>query len=169
MTPDPTSDGDLDGSDDAIALLTSDHEDVKELFAEYEDLVNDGDSDEDRIGLADQICLALTAHATVEEEIFYPAVRAVLADAALIDEAVAEHAQAKTLIAQLQAMEADDKRFDSTVQLLQEAVLHHVDDEEGRLFPLVRAQQLDLQALGERMAKRKQEVLADLEMESDPD
>lgn len=169
MTPDPSTDDDTVGTEDAIELLTSDHEDVKQLFADYEELVSEGASDEDRTDVADQICMALTAHAMVEEDIFYPAVREVLADSALIDEAVAEHAQAKALIAQLQAMEADNESFDSTVQLLQEAIEHHVEEEEGQLFPLVQEQQLDLQALGERMARRKEEVLADLEMEADPD
>jgi hemerythrin-like domain-containing protein len=152
----------FDETVDAIDLLTADHEDVNQLFAAYQDLVDAGASAEERAELAGQICLALTVHTSVEEQLFYPVVRDALVDPGFIDESVAEHARAKALIEQLRSMSALDARYDSTVKQLQEAIEHHVRDEERELFPQVQEQRLDLGALGERMAQRKDEVLAEL-------
>lgn len=158
------SDDDLieDTDTDAIALLTADHEDVRQLFAEYEDLVADQADEQDRRALALQICDALTAHATVEEEIFYPAARAALGDDDMLDEAEAEHASAKALIAEIQALDPSDDAFDDKVRLLAETVEHHVLEEEGDLFPQLQETEMDLQGLGEQIATRKEEVLAEL-------
>lgn len=152
-----------EGSTNAIDLLTADHEEVKAMFEEYDELVADGVDDDEKAALAERICQAITAHATAEEEVFYPAARAAIEDAELLDEAVAEHASAKALIAQIQGMEPSDDLFDATVRLLQEAIEHHVHEEEGELFPRVEESDLDLEALGERVAQRKDEVLAELE------
>lgn len=154
-TPDPDA-------GDAIALLSADHEDVRRLFAEYDELVADGAGAEERGALAEQICTALTAHAQIEEELFYPAAREALQDAEQIDEAEAEHASARALIDQIQGLEADDELFDATMRLLQEAVEHHVDEEEGALFPLLAETELDLETLGEQLAARRDEVLSEL-------
>jgi hemerythrin superfamily protein len=157
-----TRDDDADNDTDAITLLTADHEDVRQLFAEYEELLADDAEADDRMALAMEICDLLTAHATAEEEIFYPAVRGVLDDEELVDEAESEHASARALIEQIQGMEADDDRFDATVRVLAEAVEHHVQEEEGEMFPRVRDAGLDLEGLGERIASRKEELLAEL-------
>ena len=77
---------------DAVQLLTSDHEEVKALFKEYQGLVDQEKGDEEKEALARQICLMLTVHATTEEEIFYPAARQALEDEDLLDEAEVEHA-----------------------------------------------------------------------------
>ena len=162
------ADADLDDDDesedttDAIELLTTDHDEVRQLFAEYEQLAADEASDEEREELAGQICDALTAHATVEEEIFYPAARDVIDDVDLIDEAVEEHAGARSLIEQIRGMRASDEQYDATVRELQEAIEHHVHEEEQELFPLLRESSLDLQALADEMTMRKEEVLDDL-------
>jgi len=158
-----TADDDLQDDGDAIDLLTTDHEEVKQLFAEYDELVSDEADAEDREALALQICDALTAHTTIEEEIFYPAARDAIDDKDLLDEAVAEHASAKDLIEQIRGMDADDAQYDATVRLLQEAIDHHVHEEEGELFPRVQETGIDLQALGEQMMQRREEVLAELE------
>ena len=170
MTPDsPTDEPEVvDEAVDAIALLSADHEDVKQLFADYEELVDQGAGSEQRAGVARQICQALTAHTVVEEEIFYPAVREVLDDPGLIDEAMAEHAQAKALIGRLQAQSASDPGYDDIVQSLQEAIEHHVHEEETGMFPMVRGKRLDLHDLGERLWQRREEVLADLEVDDGP-
>lgn len=155
-----TDDDDLTA--DALALLAADHEDVRQLFAEYDELVADDASAEDRLALASEICDALTAHATAEEEIFYPAARGVLEAGELLDEAESEHASARALIERIRAMEPDDDAYDATVRVLAEAVEHHVQEEEGELFPRVRDTGLDLMTLGEQIAARRDEVLAEL-------
>lgn len=156
-------DDSLEASDDALTLLAADHEEVRDLFAEFEDLVADGAPDEERLTLAMEICELLSAHATAEEEIFYPAVRSVLGDEELVDEAESEHASARALIEQIQGMEASDDGFDAAVRVLAEAVEHHVQEEEGELFPRVRDSGLDLDELGERIAARREELLAELD------
>ena len=85
-----------------------DHKDVKALFKRYDGLVEGEGSDEEKQALAEQICQMLTVHATVEEELFYPAAREVLGeDEDLVDEADIEHASAKDLIAQIQSSSPD--------------------------------------------------------------
>lgn len=151
-----------DDMGDAITFLSADHEDVRRLFAEYDELVADDADAEDRVALATEICDLLTAHATAEEEVFYPAVRAALEDGDLIDEAEAEHAGARTLIERIRAMEPSEDGYDAAVRVLSEAVEHHVQEEEGELFPRVRDSELDLAALGEQLAARRDEVLSTL-------
>jgi hemerythrin superfamily protein len=151
---------------DAIALLTADHREVSDMFEEFEGL-----SDRSRVSkkkLADKICKALIAHTTIEEEIFYPAVRAALKgkdDEAddMMDEAIVEHAAAKDLIKQILEMQPDEDLYDAKVKVLSEEVEHHVTEEEEEMFTEVREKtDLDLIALGQEMAMRKQEVLATL-------
>ncbi|MES2741731.1 MAG: hemerythrin domain-containing protein [Pseudomonadota bacterium] len=142
-------------ANDAISLLVSDHEEVKQLFAQFEGLSDRSKVSKKRI--ADQICHALTLHTQLEEEIFYPAVREVIGEHDLMDEAVVEHASAKQLIAQLLAMDADDALYDAKVKVLSEQIDHHVGEEEDEMFPKVRKSDLDLVALGEQMAARKEQ------------
>src|SRR5689334_20589981 len=96
---------------DAIAILRADHKLVDELFKQYEKTR----ADTRKQALVDRICAELTAHTTVEEEIFYPAVRGAIKDADLMDEADVEHASAKQLIAQLQAGKPGDDHYDAKV------------------------------------------------------
>ena len=156
-----------DDSEDAIALLTADHEKVKELFQEFEALTEDEDEDtiEQKGEIANQICMELTIHAQLEEEIFYPAVRQAIDEDDLIDEAEAEHASAKELIAEIESMEPDDELYDSTVIELSEAVTRHVEEEQGEIFPRAKKAKLDLAALGQRLAERKEELQADMGMD----
>lgn len=151
------------GAGDAIELLTADHDDVKVLFADYEELASDGGSAEERAQLARQICDALIAHSTAEEEIFYPAAREAIDQPELLDQAEAEHSNANALIAQIQRMDASDSEYDAVVMQLQEAIDHHVHEEENEIFPRVQESGMELQALGEQIAQRKEEVLAELD------
>lgn len=142
---------------DAIELLTQDHDNVKALFEKYEATGDKAYATKKK--LATQICLELTRHATAEEEIFYPAVRAAGGDNEdLVDEATVEHASAKELIAQILAMEADDELYDAKVKVLSEQIEHHVEEEEGEMFPRAKKAKLDLVALGEAIEARKAEV-----------
>jgi hemerythrin superfamily protein len=146
---------------DATNLLAQDHDDVRKLFAEYDELATDEAEGEERQALAEQICTMLTAHATLEEEIFYPAAREAGVDSDLLDEAEVEHASAKDLIAQIRSMSPDDELYDAKVKVLGEYVDHHVQEEEGELFPQCRDADMDLASLGATLAERKAELLAE--------
>ena len=144
---------------DAIELLVNDHREVSAMFKQYEELGDRAKVSKKK--LADQICNSLTLHATIEEEIFYPAVREAIKDAEdMVDEAVVEHASAKDLIAQIQDMDPDDELYDAKVKVLGEQIEHHVEEEEKEMFPKVRKSGLDLAALGTEMMGRKEELAA---------
>lgn len=141
---------------DAIALLKADHEAVSQLFAEYEKTRSVPNKKE----LVAEICTALTVHAQIEEEIFYPAVKAALKDKLLVPEATVEHASVKDLIAQLEGVEPGSEMYDAKVKVLSEYVKHHVKEEQTEMFPKAKASSLDMLDLGARMAARKDELLA---------
>lgn len=144
--------------DDAIALLIADHKKVKDLFEQYDALGDRSKANKKKV--AAQICLELTIHTHLEEEIFYPAVRGPIADEDLMDEALVEHAGAKDLIAQISEMDPGDDLYDAKVKVLSEQIDHHVGEEEDEMFPKVRKTKVDLVALGQRMAERKEELMA---------
>ncbi|WP_425258908.1 hemerythrin domain-containing protein [Rubrivivax sp. RP6-9] len=148
---------------DALALLGADHGNVRELFVEYHELARGDGMDAVRLDLVAQICNALSVHAAIEEEIFYPAARDALGDPGWIEKAEREHAEARTLIEQLQAMDPSEGDYDSTVQQLQDAVDMHVQEEEDLLFPQARESHLDMMSLGLQMAERRDELLSRLE------
>ena len=138
---------------DAVALLKQDHRTVEELFAQFEKAGGDGRKQK----LAEQICLELSVHATIEEEIFYPACDGKVEDD-LLKEAYVEHDGAKLLIAEILAGEPSDEFYDSKVKVLQEQIEHHVEEEEKRmegLFSQARKAGLDMDALGERAGRSK--------------
>ena len=117
---------------DACDLLDADHKAVKAMFKDYAALLESGSrASAKKRQLADQICKELTVHATIEEEIFYPAVRKAIKDNALMNEATVEHASAKDLIAQIRQMEAKHEMFDAKVTVLGEYIDHHVKEERS--------------------------------------
>jgi len=144
---------------DALQLLTADHDAVKALFDEFEDLVEQEDGDEQKAALVQRICNELTVHARLEEEIFYPAVREAIDDDALMDEADVEHATAKDLVAQLEGMSPGDDLYDAKVTVLGEEVDHHVKEEEGAMFRKAKRAKVDTVRLGEEMQARKAELM----------
>jgi hemerythrin-like domain-containing protein len=147
------------GEQDAIALLTADHRAVKEMFEQFEELGDRAKVAKEK--LKEKICQALIVHTQIEEEIFYPAVRGAFKESEdMVDEAVVEHAAAKDLIAQLQEMQPDEDLYDAKVKVLGEEIDHHVEEEEEEMFPKARESGLDLVALGQELAARKQELLA---------
>jgi hemerythrin-like domain-containing protein len=153
--------GGMPGAQDAIALLTADHKEVSDMFEQFENLSDRAKATKAK--LTKKICDALIAHTTIEEEIFYPAVREALKEGDdMVDEAVVEHASAKDLIQQLQEMDPDDDLYDAKVKVLSEQIDHHVEEEEEEMFKQARATKLDMVALGQEMAQRKQEILATL-------
>ncbi len=144
---------------EAIAQLTADHARVKKMFKQYDKLVKAEAADREKQGIAATICAELTAHATAEEEIFYPAARRVLDKPDLIDEADVEHASAKDLIAQIESSSPSDDHYDAKVKVLGEYINHHVEEEEGEIFPKVRKAKLDTVGLGEQIAQRKAQIM----------
>ncbi len=149
---------------DALRLLREDHARVSDLFARFAKMR----SDDRKAELVRTLCNELTVHATVEEEVFYPAVRAAIGDDDIMDEADIEHASAKTLIGELQSMQPGDDHYDARVTVLGEYIKHHVKEEQGEMFAQVRAAKLDLRALGEQMMARKQALQGELEGVSAP-
>lgn len=142
---------------DAITLLTEDHENVKAMFEQYDGLGERAYVSKKK--LSTRICTELSKHATAEEDIFYPAVRAAGKEQAdMVDEAVVEHASAKDLIAQIMEMEASEDLFDAKVNVLSELIAHHVKEEEDEMFPKARAARLDLVLLGKQIAARKNQI-----------
>ena len=141
---------------DAIALLKADHRKVEELFEKYENARGK------KADIAKKICMELSIHTMIEEEIFYPACREAGVDSDMMDEANVEHDGAKSLIAELEAGSPDDDFYDAKVKVLSEEIKHHVKEEEqrGGIFSGAREAELDLAALGEQMAARKEELLA---------
>jgi hemerythrin superfamily protein len=146
--------------EDAVEVLMADHHRVAKLFAEFDALKEDG-SDEAKSALVAQICQELTVHTAIEEEIFYPAVRKAIEDDELMDEALVEHAGAKELIAQLKMADPDDDLYDAKVTVLGEQIDHHVQEEEGSMFPQAKGSGIDTLSLGAALLKRKAELSAD--------
>ncbi len=143
---------------DAVALLKEDHRTVEELFEKFENASGDGRKEK----LARQICLELTVHAQIEEEIFYPACEGKVEED-LLKEAYVEHDGAKVLIAQIEdGSEQSDEYYDAKVKVLQEQIEHHVEEEEKRmegLFAQAKKAGIDMDALGEQLAARKAELV----------
>lgn len=144
--------------EDAIALLKADHRQVEKWFKEFDKARSAGRKGK----LAEQICTALTVHAKIEEDVFYPAFLAATKDEDLHHEAVVEHAGAKRLIAEIEAMKPEDDYYDAKVTVLSEMIKHHVKEEEqpGGMFAEARKSDMDLAHLGRQMKERKKQLEA---------
>jgi hemerythrin-like domain-containing protein len=146
---------------DAVALLVADHREVSDMFKQFEELGDRAKASKQK--LVEKICTSLIAHTQIEEEIFYPAVREEVKDADdMVDEALVEHQAAKDLIRQLQEMDPDEDLYDAKVKVLGEEIEHHVKEEEEEMFKQAKKSGIDLMALGQEMAQRKQEILSTL-------
>ncbi|GAA4722018.1 hemerythrin domain-containing protein [Sphingomonas lutea] len=151
---------------DAVALLKKDHRTVEDLFEQFEKASGDGRKER----LAQKICLELSVHATIEEEIFYPACEGKVEED-LLKESFVEHDGAKVLIAEILGGGPDDEFYDSKVKVLSEEIEHHVQEEEKRmegLFAQARKAGLDMEALGEQLAARKAELTQQFEANGIP-
>ena len=130
---------------DAIALLKADHRKVEELFERFENARGEGSKQK----IALDICLELTVHAQIEED--------------LLKEAYVEHDGAKVLIAEIEAGAPSDEFYDAKVKVLSEQIEHHVEEEEKRMegmFSQARHAGLDMDALGDQLRARKEELTA---------
>ena len=146
---------------DAIALLKADHRKDEGLFEKFEA----AKGAERKKALAMQICTELSVHATVEEEIFYPACKGKIDEEDKLDEAYVEHDGAKVLIAEIVGSDANAEFYDAKVKVLSELIKHHVKEEEARsegLFAMAREAGLDVEALGQDIALRKEQLLTEI-------
>ena len=148
---------------DAINILKADHKAVKELFEQFKK----AETKREKSRIAQDAMLELKIHTTIEEEIFYPAVRKALKKSIgkeetvdLMDEADEEHHVAKLLIAELETMKASDDHWEGKFTVLSENVVHHIKEEEHDMFPKARMLDLDYDAMGEQILARKDELKA---------
>ncbi len=151
---------------DAIALLKADHRKVEELFEKFEK----AKGTERKKALAEEICMELSIHATIEEEIFYPACKGKVEED-LLSESYVEHDGAKVLIAELVATTPDDEFFDAKMSVLTEEIKHHVREEEKPgegVLAQARAAGLDMDALGDKLLARKEQLLKKFKAEGLP-
>jgi len=149
-----------DTSTNALELLRHDHQEVDGLFKQYEQMKESAD-DSEKEALVTRICDALTVHAQIEETIFYPAARRALPQEPgqdLLNEAAVEHQTLKDIIGRLEAAPTSDPLFDAGVKVLSEYTKHHVREEETELFPKVKSSDMDLLAIGQQLAERKQQL-----------
>jgi hypothetical protein len=135
---------------DAISLLKADHRKVEELFEKYES------ARAKKAVIAKQICMELTIHTTIEEEIFYPACKSAGVESDMLEEAHVEHDGAKVLIGELENGSPEDEFYDAKVKVLSE-------EKRGGIFTAARKADLDLDALGTQLAARKKELKAQYE------
>jgi hemerythrin-like domain-containing protein len=145
-------------AESAIAMLKSDHQKVKELFDKFEKSKNSAS----QAKIAANAIQELKVHATIEEELFYPAVRQEIDDKdGIMLEADEEHHVAKLLIAELEHMTGDEEYWEAKFMVLAESVRHHIKEEEGEMFPKARKTDIDFVALGEQMSGLKKRLMRD--------
>jgi hemerythrin-like domain-containing protein len=160
-----------------LSMLKADHKRVRKAFRDFEKL-EPQESAEQCLAIVQQTLGELQVHATLEEELFYPAARGGLKDEdeELIDEAEVEHMTVKVLIEQLQGMTAEDEKFAATFKVLGEYVNHHIREEENEMFPKLERAKLDWDGLSAEMETRREELtqefmsaatISDEDMQSD--
>jgi cytochrome P450 len=147
-------------SPDAIDLLDADHLSIHALFQAYRELVRAGAPALQRRSLAEQVCMELTIHARIEEELFYPAAREALRDDVPLDAAEDDHARQRELVAQILTTAPENSLYDARVAALAEYVERHVRQEREEVFNRVHASRLDLQALARSITVRREELHA---------
>ena len=142
--------------DHAIAILKKDHDTVKALFDESEKAETPGR----KTKIIAQALTELKVHAVLEEEIFYPAVRARVGKD-VMNEADEEHHVAKVLIAERDTIDAKNDHRNAKFTVLAESVRHHIREEENEMLPKAKELKIDFEAIGRRMLARKKELLRD--------
>jgi hemerythrin superfamily protein len=142
---------------DALELLKQDHQAVKDLF----DQIDDAEDAKQRKRLFDQIDTQLNIHAHIEETVFYPEMQKIDELKDMVEEALEEHQEVKTLLEEIEGLDPDGDQFSASLEELMENVEHHVAEEEDEMFPKVRERcdQATLDRLGDQLesAKGKQQ------------
>ncbi len=143
-------------AENAIAMLKSDHQKVKELFDKFEESKNSAA----QAKIVANAIQELKVHATIEEELFYPSLRQQIDDEdGMMPEADEEHHVAKVLIAELENMKGDEEHWEAKFTVLAESVRHHIKEEEGQMFPKAKKTDIDFVALGEQMGELKKRLM----------
>lgn len=154
--------------DEILNQLKADHRSVKKAYREFKKL--EGSEDEEACAqIVQQVIAELTVHAALEEELLYPAVRGVIADEDLIDEAEVEHETMHTLIEQLRGLEPDDEKYNARFTVLCEYVMHHVKEEESEMFPQIERVRLDWDSLAAEVTARREELMAEAGIATESD
>src|SRR6476619_1825399 len=143
-----------EGGEDVFEMLKADHRHVQDLFTKFEDADKRA-----RASIADETLTALEVHAALEEELVYPAVAEVIDDEELINEAKEEHHVAKVLIKELRKMDAEDEGFSTKFKVLGELVSHHIEEEEGEMFPQAQEGGFEPERLSKEVATRKAKLM----------
>lgn len=145
---------DTEPAGDVFEMLKTDHRHVRDLFTRFEDA-----DKRSRISIADETLTALEVHAALEEELVYPAIAEVIDDEETINEAKEEHHVAKLLIKELRKMDADDEGFTTKFKVLGELVGHHIEEEEGEVFPQAQEGGFEPESISEEVSKRKAKLM----------
>ena len=143
-----------EGGEDVFEMLKTDHRHVQDLFTKFEDADKRA-----RASIADETLTALEVHAALEEELVYPAVAEVIDDEELINEAKEEHHVAKVLIKELRKMDAEDEGFSTKFKVLGELVSHHIEEEEGEMFPQAQEGGFEPESISDEVSKRKAKLM----------
>ena len=143
-----------EGGEDVFEMLKADHRHVQDLFTKFEDADKRA-----RASIADETLTALEVHAALEEELVYPAIAEVIDDEELINEAKEEHHVAKVLIKELRKMDAEDEGFSTKFKVLGELVSHHIEEEEGEMFPQAQEGGFEPESISDEVSKRKAKLM----------
>jgi len=143
-----------EGGEDVFEMLKTDHRHVQDLFTKFEDADKRA-----RASIADETLTALEVHATLEEELVYPAIAEVIDDEDLVNEAREEHHVAKFLIKELRKMDAEDEGFSTKFKVLGELVAHHIEEEEGEMFPQAQEGGFEPHNISDEVSKRKARLM----------
>jgi len=143
-------DHESEAAGDVFEMLKTDHRHVQDLFTRFEDA-----DKRTKSSIADEALTALEVHAALEEELVYPAIAEVLEDEETIEEAKEEHHVAKFLIKELRKMDVDDEGFSTKFKVLGELVSHHIEEEEGEVFPQAQEAGFEPESISEDVSKRK--------------
>jgi hypothetical protein len=145
---------------DAIDLLDADHLAIHALFQAYRELVRTRAPALQRRALAEEVCMELTIHGKLEQELFYPAMREALGDDDLADAAEDQHGSQREIVAQILAGTPEDELYDRRVALLAGHVALHVQEEREQVFNRALAARLDLAGLARAITVRREELKA---------
>ncbi len=143
-----------EGGEDVFEMLKTDHRHVQDLFTKFEDADKRA-----RASIADETLTALEVHAALEEELVYPAIAEVIDDEEVVNEAKEEHHVAKLLIKELRKMDAEDEGFSTKFKVLGELVGHHIEDEEGEMFPQAQEGGFEPKRISDEVSKRKARLM----------
>lgn len=134
----------------AITQLALDHDELQQMFTAFENTR----SVNNKRFLVQRICTTVVVHAQLKEEIFYPAVESV------VPQATPQHTAMKAMVAHIQSLEPVAEQVDAPIQVLAQEMKEHASTLHTSLFPQVKASDIDLVELGDRMARRKAELIA---------